>query len=250
MQLEVLLVRRICENNCKQQTLLTPHFLKLTARKKYFQKTPPPHHPVKIKIEKVSPTTNIQVVKRASYEQVLLPADLKTEKDEETRQFLEHVAAQNAPDPWDCIRENESITSPLSASQDGAINLLAEDHAKTKLTTIVAPVSEEVGSMSKDPDPGYLDKDPGPQLDVVCPHCLESPCQWLRFGSSVRDYFQDRLDTIGPENMPPNNIVRKQLYRQMAMMLGFIRREEHAWCVQTGIRVIAPSDEYMGHRWA
>jgi hypothetical protein len=234
MQLEVLLVRKICENNCKQQTLLTPHFLKLTARKKYFQKTPPPHHPVKIKIEKVSPTTNIQVIKRAAYEQVLLPADLKTENDEETHQFLGHVAAQNAPDPWDCIRENESITSPLSASQDGA----------------VVPVSKAVGSMSKDTAPGYPAKDPGPQLDVVCPHCLESPCQWLRFGSSVRDYFQDRLDTIGPENMPPNNIVRKQLYRQMAMMLGFIRREEHAWCVQTGIRVIAPSDEYMGHRWA
>jgi hypothetical protein len=46
---------------------------------------------------------------------------------------------------------------------------------------------------------------------------------------------------------PLNNIVRKQLYHQMAMMLGFIR---HVWCVQNGIRVIAPSDEYMGHRWA
>jgi hypothetical protein len=56
--------RRIHKNNCKQQTALT-HLLILTVRKKSFQKTPPPHHPVKIKIEQVPPAPNIEVIKRA-----------------------------------------------------------------------------------------------------------------------------------------------------------------------------------------
>jgi hypothetical protein len=76
----------------------------------------------------------------------------------------------------------------------------------------------------------------------------DCPSQWLHFGSSVRNYYEDCLDMIGAENMPPNNIVNKQLYHQMTMVLGFIRCKEHAWCVQTGIRVNKPSDEYMGHR--
>jgi hypothetical protein len=137
--------RRIHEGNCKQQTLT--HLLILTAREKYFQKTPPPHYLVKIKIEQVLPAPNIEVIKRAykligvqgkDYE-VISPDSLKKENDEEAHQFLEHVAAQNAPDPWDCITESVSITS-LHSSQDGFVNLLLNnhDHDETKPTTIIA----------------------------------------------------------------------------------------------------------------
>jgi hypothetical protein len=69
-------------------------------------------------------------------------------------QFLEHVAAQNAPDPWDYIAESVSITS-LHASQDGSVNLLLDDHDELKPTTIIA-VAKAVGSMSKDPCPRTL----------------------------------------------------------------------------------------------
>jgi hypothetical protein len=121
------------ENNCKQQSLT--HLIIRAARKKSFQNTPPHHHPVKIKIEQVLHAPNIEVIKRAyklfglqgkEYE-ALLPDNLKKDNDEETHQFLEHVAAQNAPDPWDCIAESVSISS-LRPSQDGAVNLLSDNH--------------------------------------------------------------------------------------------------------------------------
>jgi hypothetical protein len=240
------------------QHIHSHNWLILTARKKS-KKGPPPHHPVKIKIEKVSPVKikiepvspprNIELIKKAhnlvgvqgqDYE-VLLPSEMEQENDEETRQFLEHVAAQNAPDLCDFIEEEDVSLSSLQATPNGSLLL-----PLTRNETTMVAVAEAVPSIAP---PGY--KDPEPQVeDVVCPHCLECPCQWLRFGSSVRDYYADRLDTIGADNMPPNNVVRKQLYRQTAMMLGFIRREEHAWCVISGIRAILPSDEYMGHRWA
>jgi hypothetical protein len=50
--------------------------------------------------------------------------------------------------------------------------------------------------------------------------------------------------------MPPHNIQHQRLYRQMALHLGFIRRDKLSLCVLEGVRQIVPSPngDYMGHR--
>jgi hypothetical protein len=133
----------------------------------------------------VSPAPKIKLSRKAydlvgvqgkDYYEVLLPSEQTADNDdEETRQFLEHLAAQNAPDPWDCVGECESI-SILHDSQDGSVNLLSDDHEEKKEETAIVDLANPVTLLTKNPDPGYP-LDPGPQVAVFCPHCLECPFQ-------------------------------------------------------------------------
>jgi hypothetical protein len=99
---------------------------------------------------------------------------------------------------------------------------------------------ESVSAESLMPDNGY-----------ICSYCCKNPCDWLKHGPAVREYHQLQLHLYGPEEfMPPHTSNVTSLYRQMALHLGFARREKHELCVLEGIRKIvhSRSEDYMGHK--
>jgi hypothetical protein len=105
------------------------------------------------------------------------------------------------------------------------------------------PIVEATARQQDSRDEAILAASLGSEDCYICNDCGNSPCDWFtRYGPAVREYHQLQLDLYGPEEfMPPHNIQRHRLYRQMALHLGFIRRDKHALCVLEGICQIVPS---------
>jgi hypothetical protein len=62
-------------------------------------------------------------------------------------------------------------------------------------------------------------------------------------------YYKVQVESVDPaEQTPPHNILRKCMYRKVAMTHGFICRQKHPHCVQLGIRQLSksPDGNYMG----
>jgi hypothetical protein len=51
----------------------------------------------------------------------------------------------------------------------------------------------------------------------------------------IAEYYKHEVETFGPDERPPHNIMRKCMYRQVAVAQGFIKREKHPYCL-LGIR--------------
>jgi hypothetical protein len=90
-----------------------------------------------------------------------------------------------------------------------------------------------------------------PEMGTVCVWCGKEPCEWTEYSQAIREYYTYQVETSGPDRLPPHNIMRKRMYRQVAMMQGFIRREEMPSCIHQGIRLLSPSPDgnYMGHKY-
>jgi hypothetical protein len=152
----------------------------------------------------------------------------------------------------------EDEAPPQSSDDDNVtINLLEEElqerEAKRKreeeiikvmmINTPGYPGSEELVQEEVNP--------PQPEMGTVCVWCGEEPCEWTRYSKAVTEYYTYEVETSGPDRLPPHNIMRKRMYRQVAIMQGFIRREKLPFCIHKGIRVLSPSPDgnYMGHKY-
>jgi hypothetical protein len=105
------------------------------------------------------------------------------------------------------------------------------------------PGTEEVVTQEINP--------PQPEMGTVCVWCGEDPCEWSEVTDEVTAYHRLLVDTIDEDELPPHNILRKRMYRKVAMIQGFMARQEHEQCVHIGIHELSPSPDgyYMCHKY-
>ena len=86
---------------------------------------------------------------------------------------------------------------------------------------------------------------------VVCATCEEDQCLFVQNRESLFAYDEAEHLLGDGEDLPTNNIKRKQLYRQLTLMLNGgpfgadVRRELPACCA-AGIRQMLPLETFMG----
>jgi hypothetical protein len=93
---------------------------------------------------------------------------------------------------------------------------------------------------------------PQPEMGAVCVWCGEEPCEWWsEVTEQIRNYHRYHVEMIGPDQLPPHNMMREPMHREMAMLQGFVRCEEHPYCIHLGIHNLSPSPDgnYMGHKY-
>jgi hypothetical protein len=87
-----------------------------------------------------------------------------------------------------------------------------------------------------------------------CAECGEYPCVWLSKEHDMIFFDQVEHEHLPQEDMPPNNIRRKKLYRQMTLHIqaGQVQkgvRHELPECVARGTRELFPSPTFMGFKY-
>ncbi len=175
------------------------------------------------------------------------PDDVQSKKETKW-QYREFVCSSGPPDP--CDYENKNVEDDVF-SVPTSVNLLTDDSINLEKKPAAKPIARASARQQDSGDEAILAASLGSEGRYICNDCGNSPCDWVRHGPAVREYHQLQLDLYGPEEfMPPPNVQRHRLYRQMALHLGFVRREKHAICVLEGVRQIVPSptEDYMGHR--
>jgi hypothetical protein len=195
-----------------------------------------------------NPYTNVQrripLTPRSSF----VPKAVVDFQNETKRQYAEFMRCSGPPDP--CEYENERDEEDVN-SIPSSINLLADDSVDLAKRPTVKPIAEATAGQRDSGDESVSAATLMSDDRYICNYCGKNPCDWFKHGPAVREYHQLQLDQYGPEElMPPHNVQRHRLYRQMALHLGFVRREKHALCVLEGIRKIIPSpnEDYMGHK--
>jgi hypothetical protein len=91
------------------------------------------------------------------------------------------------------------------------------------------------------------------EKEEVCEYCGEKPCVWVAKKHDMVFYDLNEHAHLPEEDLPPNNIRRKKLYRQMTLHIqeGHVRkgvRHELPTCVEIGTRELFPSPTFMGFR--
>ena len=84
-----------------------------------------------------------------------------------------------------------------------------------------------------------------------CPHCCEDPCMWVANKDRMKLHDENEHAHLPVDDVPPHNIRRKMLYRQMFLIMngggsGAGVRVELPMCVTDGVRVMFPSPTFMG----
>jgi hypothetical protein len=92
-----------------------------------------------------------------------------------------------------------------------------------------------------------------PEVENECKHCCEQPCVWVAKKEDMIFYDESEHGLLPKEDLPPNNIRHKKLYRQMTLHLqdGVVQkgvRHELPTCVELGTRELFPSQTFMGFR--
>jgi hypothetical protein len=92
-----------------------------------------------------------------------------------------------------------------------------------------------------------------PEVEKECEHCCEQPCVWVAKKEDMIFYDESEHGLLPKEDLPPNNIRRKKLYRQMTLHLqdGVVQkgvRHELPTCVELGTRELFPSPTFMGFK--
>jgi hypothetical protein len=111
-----------------------------------------------------------------------------------------------------------------------------------------APVVEEEDEDIKEDVTPVI---PADEIEESCPVCGEDPCLFLQHAEMLLAFEEAELAGLAPEDVPPNNLRRKALYRQMTLLinggpLGAKVRKQLPDCVVNGIREMLPSDSFMG----
>jgi hypothetical protein len=86
-----------------------------------------------------------------------------------------------------------------------------------------------------------------------CEHCCEQPCVWWAKKEDMIFCDTSEHAHLPQEDLPPNNIRRKKMYRQMTLHIqeGHVQKGvRHALpeCVEMGVRELFPSPTFMGFR--
>ena len=84
-----------------------------------------------------------------------------------------------------------------------------------------------------------------------CPHCCEEPCIWVANKALMKLHDKNEHAHLLVDDVPPHNIRRKLLYRQMFLIMngggsGAVVRVELPMCVTDGVQVMFPSPTFMG----
>jgi hypothetical protein len=93
---------------------------------------------------------------------------------------------------------------------------------------------------------------PADEVEESCPVCGEDPCVFYQHAEHLLAFDEAEHGSLAQEDVPPNNIRRKLMYRQMTLLInggpmGRVRKELPQ-CVVTAIREMVPSESYMGFR--
>ena len=93
----------------------------------------------------------------------------------------------------------------------------------------------------------------GGEDDMFCRQCIESPCVWRQKKEDMRLFDASEHGHLQAEDLPPNNIRRKKVYRQMFLHInegptGRGVRHVLPKCVEDGARLMFPSPTFMGFR--
>ena len=84
-----------------------------------------------------------------------------------------------------------------------------------------------------------------------CIDCRESPCVWLAQRDKMIHFDEMEHPHLPEEDLPPNNIRRKKVYRQMMLHIQEgqvqkgVRHVLHT-CVEEGTRLLFPLPTFMG----
>jgi hypothetical protein len=165
--------------------------------------------------------------------------DKKDTKPKETTQL---------PD-YEC---NKALSSDKESGDEMLEEELKEREARRKADdeVVQSMMTSTAGYPGGEEPEDVLDyKTAEPKMGTVCVWCGEEECEWVKLEFRVGEYYRYQVETL-PSPLPPPNIMRKRMYRQVAMVLGFVRREKHPHCIHLGIRSICPSldGKYMGHK--
>jgi hypothetical protein len=87
--------------------------------------------------------------------------------------------------------------------------------------------------------------------DNVCLDCEEDPCVFDTHKESLMAFDEAEHTSLAHEDVPPNNVRRKKLYRQLTLMmnggpLGAGVRRPLPDCCVSAIREMLPSEIFMG----
>jgi hypothetical protein len=90
--------------------------------------------------------------------------------------------------------------------------------------------------------------------EEVCVECWENPCVFFLHEELLVAFDEaEHGERLEGEDVPPNNVRRKKLYRQLTLMLNGgpmgagVRRPLPSCCV-SAIRDMLPSDSFMGFK--
>ncbi len=88
---------------------------------------------------------------------------------------------------------------------------------------------------------------------LFCRQCIESPCVWKEKEEDMRLFDVSEHGHLQADDLPPNNIRRKKVYRQMFLYInqgpaGKGVRMKLPTCVENGARLMFPSPTFMGFR--
>jgi hypothetical protein len=86
-----------------------------------------------------------------------------------------------------------------------------------------------------------------------CAECRETPCVWMARREEMVLFDQMEHAHLPEVDLPPNNIRRKKLYRQMTLIIqeGQVQKGvRHVLppCVENGTRLMFPSPTFMGFK--
>ncbi len=152
------------------------------------------------------------------------------------------------------------VTTRLSDDDNDnvTINLLEEEieereaRRKSELEVVQSMMDRTAGYPGGEEPRDDLEPCPAqPEMGTVCVWCGEEPCEWVKVEFPIGEYYRLQVKTLGQHNLPPHNIMRKRMYRQVAMEQGFVRREKLPHCIHLGIMTLSPSPDgnYMGHMY-
>ena len=89
---------------------------------------------------------------------------------------------------------------------------------------------------------------------VFCEDCQETPCVWVSNKEEMAMFDDATNGLLTGADLPPSNLRRKPIYRQMALIIAGGPTGKgicmvHPKCVVQGIRSMFPAEDgkYMGH---
>ena len=196
-------------------------------------------------------------------DQSIVQIDQNLSQDMEKTRKKDYVQCENA---WHKKFKGEQAKRGMYEHEDGSW----KKRQKIDLKSYMGHDSEEIVVENKQTNAGKVD-DPVAVVssDIIvvpdgtepleeneekgCEHCDETPCVWLAQKEDMERFDESEHGHLPEQDMPPNNIRRKKVYRQMFLYInegpsGKGVRIQLPKCVEIGARKMFPSPSFMGFK--
>jgi hypothetical protein len=170
-----------------------------------------------------------------------------------TREFMRrNVDQQEEPSPG---KKRKTAFATYLEDINNSRKSSDDENKENKVTTVVARKRKKdetvVGELVVLKKEGDVAADGGDTL--FCRQCIESPCVWKEKEEDMRLFDVSEHGHLQADDLPPNNIRRKKVYRQMFLYInqgpaGKGVRMKLPTCVENGARLMFPSPTFMGFR--